>query len=129
MSHIQVVKDFNELLEVLIQQIGPLTGNNSYHKLFKTLVKCNAILPINKFNEYAIDWSTQIESKDESFFLSSKNIEENIHEDEDKDDELLNRIFQLQNVWTTLDKESKDNLWEMIQALLTLGKKYKEIKG
>lgn len=119
----QIVKDFNQLLEVLIQQVAPMTGKN-YHFLFKNLIKMNAMLPIQTFNEYAFEWKKQIENKDDSFFLN-----DNVISGTTDNQEVITEIFQLRNVWTSLDDNSKKNLWEIVQALLMLGENYKSIKG
>lgn len=127
----QIVKDFNTLLEALIQQIAPLTGN-SYHLLFKNLIKMNALLPIQTFNEHAYKWKKQIDSCDESFFLNTDNVKDaatKVGHDISNNKDILNQIFHLQGVWNSLDKTSKDNLWEMLQALQMLGEQYKTIKG
>lgn len=118
----QIVKDFNSLLEALIQQVSPLTGN-SYHFLFKNLVKANALLPIKTFNQYALEWKSHITKRDESFFLRKDVINSAT-----TDGNALNEIFQLQGVWKDLDQTSKDNLWEMLNALLMLGEQYNELK-
>lgn len=118
----QIVKDFNSLLEALIQQIAPLTGN-SYHFLFKNLIKANALLPIQTFNQFALEWKTHIETKDESFFLK-----EEIVKSTTDDTNVLQQIFQLQGVWKNLDNNSKENLWEMLGALLMLGENYQQLR-
>ena len=127
----QIVKDFNSLLEALIQQVAPLTGN-SYHFLFKNLIKFNALLPIQSFNKHAYKWKEQIDNRDESFFLDTENVKKAANEvghDISENEEILDHIFHLQGVWNKLDKDSKNNLWEMLQALQMLGDQYKEIKG
>lgn len=127
----QIVKDFNSLLEALIQQVSPLTGN-SYHFLFKNLIRFNAILPIQTFNEHVHKWEKQIEERDEAFFLNTDNVKNAANEvghDISDNETVLNEIFHLQGVWNNLDKDSKDNLWEMLQALKMLGDQYKTIKG
>ena len=127
----QIVKDFNALLEAVIQQVAPLTGN-SYHLLFKNLIKMNALLPIQTFNEHAYRWKTQIDSRDEAFFLNTDNVKNAANEvghDISDNEAVLNQIFHLQGVWNTLDKTSKDNLWEMLQALQMLSEQYKALKG
>jgi hypothetical protein len=127
----QIVKDFNALLEALIQQVAPLTGN-SYHLLFKNLIKMNALLPIQTFNEHAFKWKKQIDSRDEAFFLNTDNVKNAANEvghDISDNKDILDQIFHLQGVWNNLDRTSKDNLWEMLQALQMLGDQYKAIKG
>ncbi|ADO67134.1 hypothetical protein crov101 [Cafeteria roenbergensis virus] len=118
----QIVKDFNCLVEALIQQTAPLTGN-AYHRLFKNLIRINSLLPIQTFNQYALEWKTHIENKNESFFLK-----EDIIKSTTGDTDVLQKIFQLQGVWKNLDNNSKENLWEMMGALLTLGENYQQLK-
>ena len=118
----QIIKDFNSLLEALIQQIEPLTGK-SYHFLFTKLIKFNAVLPIKTFNQYALEWKDKIINKDETFFLQKNIIKQAINSNEN----IIHDIFQLQDVWKKLDKTSKDNLWEIVNALLVLGEQYNNI--
>lgn len=124
----QIIKDFNTLLEALIQQVAPLTGN-SYHLLYKNLIKINALMPIQTFAEYGTIWKQQIESRDESFFLDSNTMATAAIDSGNDNQVFLNNIFRLQGIWSSLDSVSKDNLWEMIYALYTLSEQYKQIKN
>lgn len=127
----QIVKDFNALLEAVIQQVAPLTGN-SYHLLFKNLIKMNALLPIQTFNQHAFKWKKQIDERDEAFFLNAENVKAAANDaghDISDNEAVLTQMFHLQGVWNNLDKNSKDNLWEMLQALMMLGEQYKSLKG
>ena len=119
----QIVKDFNTILETLIQQMTPSIGN-SYHPLFKKLIKYNAIAPIRTFGEYAFPWKEHIENRDEDFFLNKSLVE-----DATDDNNALTQIFQLQDVWKNLDDESKENLWCMTEALLAMAEEYHKLKG
>lgn len=119
----EFVKNFNELLESLIKQVDPMVGKN-YYILFKGLTKVNSLLPINEFYTYAHTWKKEIEAKDESFFLNEHNIKN--HTDDEK---ALDEIFHLTNIWTKLDKESKDNLWEIFQGLFYLAEEYHKLKN
>jgi hypothetical protein len=118
----QFIKDFNQLLECLIQQVTPMTGNN-YHFLFTKLIKINALLPIQTFHEYAHSWKKQIEKRDETFFL-----DENTAKSVAKDGEDLSEVFKLTGIWKTLDDDSKNNLWEIFNGLLILSEQYHDSK-
>lgn len=119
----QFVKDFNQLLECLIQQVAPMTGNN-YHFLFTKLIKINALLPIQTFHEYAHAWKEQIEKRDEAFFL-----DENTAKSVAKDGDDLSEVFKLTGIWKTLDDDSKNNLWEIFNGLLILSEQYYDSKN
>lgn len=123
---VQLIKDFNALLEVLIQQVSPMTGN-SYHILFKNLIKFNAPLPIQVFYQHASPYKEHILNRDEKFFLDERNINQMVKENHEEN--MLDEIFSLRNVWTKLDNDSKNNLWEIVQALYQLAEQYYQMKN
>lgn len=119
----QIIKDFNTMLECLIQQIAPFT-KNSYHILFKNLVRANATIPIKTFNEYAIPLKNKIKQHDESFFINEDFSSQVSTQDIMNNDDVIQEIFNLRNVWAQLDEDSKENLWQMVEGLLQLGETY-----
>ena len=62
-------------------------------------------------------------NRDESYFtdntLAANSIERM---------EKLDEIFRLQHIYTMLDQTSKDNVWDIFQALLILGEDYIKVK-
>jgi len=128
MSAVQVIKDFNTLFGSVLQQMGPMIGN-SYYMLFSNLCKFNASLAIENFYYYSLPHSSQIFSKNEHFFLDEDNLEDLTKGEHKQNGELLNMIQELKHVWLKLDKDSKENLWTMIQALHQLSLSYGQMKN
>jgi uncharacterized protein with ParB-like and HNH nuclease domain len=128
MSAVQTIKDFNLLFTNVLQQMSPMIGN-SYYMLFNNLCKFNASLAIENFYYYSLPHSKQIMSKNEKFFLDEDNLEDLTKGEHKQNGELLNMIQELKHVWTKLDKDSKENLWMMIQALHQLSISYGQMKG
>jgi hypothetical protein len=117
-----VVVQFNEVLSSFLIQIVPIVGS-TYHSNIQKIIKYNSALPVENFLYYAIEYRDKILNRDDTYFLDDKVITSNI-EREDK----LDEVFQLRNIYIYLDKTSKDNVWDILQALLILGEDYIKIK-
>lgn len=122
MSREKIIQ-FNEILSSFLVQISPLVGS-SYHNSFEQIVKYNSILPIEQYLVYALPLRDKILNRDESYF--SDNNHQETHEI--KDDNILNEILRLQNIYSKLDDVSKANVWDMFQAMLILGEEYIRMK-
>jgi len=117
-----IVNNFNEILLSFLIQIVPIVGS-TYHNNIQTIIKFNSAVPIENFLFYAIECRDKIMNKDESYFCDNKIvIESKIRNDK------LDEVFKLQNIYGRLDKESKENVWDIFQALLILGEDYIKIK-
>lgn len=117
-----IIKEFNEILCSFLIQVVPIVGS-TYHNNLQTVIKINSGLPIENFLFYAIECRDKIKNRDESYFLDQTVIHNNI----DREDR-LDEIFKLQNIYNVLDTQSKDNVWDIFQALLILGEDYIKIK-
>jgi len=127
MSLSETVKSFNSILEDFLQQISPLIGT-SYHHYFKKIIKVNAILPIQYFIHYVFDPENLLEDKiinrDETYFTN-----ENNHKNQVKNqDNALMEIVRLKGIYVDLSKDSKDNVWDILFALVHLSKDYIKLK-
>jgi hypothetical protein len=117
-----IVNNFNEILLSFLIQIVPIVGS-TYHNNIQTIIKFNSAVPIENFLFYAIECRDKIMNKDESYFCDNKIvIESKIRNDK------LDEVFKLQNIYGRLDKESKENVWDIFQALLILGEDYIKLK-
>lgn len=115
----QIIKSFNEILDSFLIQISPLVGT-TYHHQFQLIIKVNSQLPIKQFLVYALPLRDKILNRDETYFINSEN-----HKDQIKDNNnTLNEILKLQNVYSKLDELSRSNLWDIFQAMLILGEDY-----
>lgn len=119
-----VISQFNEILSSFLIQIVPIVGS-TYHNNIQKIVKYNNALPIENFLYYAITYRDKILARDESYFCDDQVIVETMEiERNDK----LDEVFQLKNIYIHLDQVSKDNVWDILQALLILGEDYIKIK-
>mgnify|MGYP001404576627 CR=1 FL=1 len=127
MNKVEVIKSFNNILSDFLNQISPLIGNTYYTK-YKMLIKVNATYPIKRFSEYAIDHEKQIMDRNPEYFM-----DENVYKDEiekkygNDSEKYMDRILQFKEIYNQVDKESQDNLWDIIQALLLLSKAYLQL--
>ena len=118
---ISKVKMFNEILESLLVQMSPIIGTTYYTK-YQIIIKVNALLPIKQFHLYAMPYQDKILNKDESYFADDTivtNLDVNI--------KYINKILKLQNIYVKLDKESRENVWQIFQCLLVLATEWSEL--
>ena len=119
-----IIIQFNEIISSFLIQIIPIVGSTFYNNI-QTVIKYNSALPIENFLYYAIECRDKIMNRDESYFCdetvitSNKNFVRN---------DALDEIFKLQNIYSVLDDTSKDNVWDIFQALLILGEDYIKCK-
>ena len=117
-----VICQFNEILLSFLIQIVPIVGS-TYHNNIQKIIKYNSALPVENFLYYAIEYRDKILTRDETYICDDRVISSNI-EREDK----LDEVFKLKNIYIYLDQTSKDNVWDILQALLILGEDYIKIK-
>ena len=117
-----IIIQFNEILTSFLVQIIPIVGS-TYHSNVQTIIRFNSALPIENFLYYAIECRDKIMNRDESYFRDKTIVTSNVVRN-DK----LDEVFKLQNIYGVLDKESKDNVWDIFQALLILGEDYIKAK-
>lgn len=119
---VEIVKKFNEILGSFLVQITPLVGGK-YHKKFTMATKFNSSLAIERFLVHALPVRDKILERDETYFTNNDYSNE-----VENDEETLNEIVNMKDIYTKLDKESIDNVWDIFQALLVLGEDYIRIK-
>jgi hypothetical protein len=117
----ETIKTFNSILESFLQQVSPMVGT-SYHHYYVKLIKVNALLPIQYFIYYALPMQDKIMSRDESYFVNTENHKELIQENQ------LAEILRLQGIWSQLSDESKENVWDIFQALVITSQDYINLK-
>jgi hypothetical protein len=118
------IKDFNDTVESLLQQIAPFVGT-SYHHYFLKLIRINAVLPIQHFIHYAMPMKDKILNRDETYITNTDN-----HSDKVKNhDSALTEILRLTNIYGGLSQESKDTVWDMLMVLVITTMEYMQLKG
>ena len=126
MSKGEIIRSFNSILENFLQQVSPLIGT-SYCHYFKQFIKANCVLPIQYFinnmrtNSYL---ENKILNRDESYFTDPDTYSEITKEY----DSGMMEIIRLKGIYEQLSNESKDNVWDISQALLILSKEYLALK-
>lgn len=122
MSKIDKIKEFNSIMELFLSQLSPIVGT-SYHHYFKKLIRVNSLLPIQEYCKNVLPYKQKIMTKDESYFYNTDN-----HQNEIKDDRnTINEILRLKEIYTKLDKDSINEVWEYFQALIILSEEYKTL--
>ena len=125
MSIGEKIRTFNDLVESFLKQVSPIIGT-SYHHYFTKLIKFNAVMPIQNFIYYAIPMKDKILNRDETYFTNPDNHVDKVKES--KQDNALDEIIRLKGIWEKLSDESKDNVWDMTQAMLIIAMEYLELK-
>jgi len=124
MDKIQIIKQFNHIIESLLDQVAPLIGTK-YANYFRKLVKINALVPIQNFSIYALKHKDQIMEKDPDYFLNEDTYKNTVKEIYgESTDWCLHEILYLKTIYVTVDNESKENIWSILQALVILSEDY-----
>lgn len=116
------VKDFNEIFKSFLKQIIPSIGKMYYYK-FELAIKCNCLMPIEEFIINVLPVSEKIINRDETYFINNDNHREHIKGDK----EVLNEILRLQDIYFSLDDESRNNIWDILNALVILSREHLQL--
>ena len=76
---------------------------------FKLMTKVNSIFAIDLFIQRVLPFKKRILNRDETYFLN-KSVDNNYMDD----------VIGIKQIYHTLDNESKDNIWEIVLALVYL---------
>jgi hypothetical protein len=116
------VKSFNEILESLLVQMSPIIGT-TYHKKYMMIIKLNAMMPIQEFLLQATPVRDKILNRDESYFETDTALSTLV----DVETKYIKNILKLQNIYTRLDKTSRDNVWQIFQCMLILAEEWSQM--
>ncbi len=109
----EIIKQFNEISIDFLTQASDIVGSSYLYK-FKLMTKVNSIFAIDLFIQRVMPHKTKILERDETFFMN-KNMDNN-----DPYSDYMDDIIGIKKIYHTLDKESKNNIWEIVLALLYL---------
>jgi len=127
MSKTIIIKKFNSIMTDLLEQVSPLLGKK-YCIYFSQLIKVNSVLPIKNFVEYGIQHKKIIMDRNPDYFLSNETYKTDVKKYYgDKADNKLMEILNFKIIYNTIDKDSRDNLWDIVIALLLLAEEYKSL--
>jgi hypothetical protein len=118
-TNTNTISEFNDIVLSLLLQLSTNIGIG-YVTKFKSIITCNSVLPIERFLIYALPHRDKILQRDESYFTENDNYYKDLKDDDNK----LNEILRLKNIYNILDNNSKKNIWNIFQAMLYLGDEY-----
>jgi len=126
------IKAFNSIIESFLSQVSELVGT-TYYVYFKKVIKVNSLIAIENGIKFMLPHKEKIFNKDESYFTEDKALIDKLNNtDLNKEystDQILSEIFRLKDIYYKLDETSKDNVWNILQALTQLMIEYCEIKN
>ena len=127
------IKTFNSIIESFLLQTSELVGT-TYYTYFKKVVKVNSLIAIENGIRFMLPHKEKIFNKDESYFTDDSTIVDKLNVLDVKtkasysNEEILSEIFRLKDIYYKLDVDSKDNVWNILQALTQLTIEYCDIK-
>lgn len=132
----EIVNNFNIQLEELFNVIETIYTDENikrYKLMIKTVIKLNAIKLIEQYIIHALPFAELIYKKDESFFYNQTvdEIREKIGQTKlrkEMHESSVAEIFKLKSVWSTLEYETKDIVWEYFQLLTFYAQEYFKLK-
>ncbi len=106
-----IIKQFNDISLEFMKQTEKITGD-SYIIQFTLLTKINSVAAIDMYIRNVLKYKNYIYNKDERFFINM-----------DIDNSYVKyfaTIIKIKSIFTDLDRETKNNIWDYIQALTYL---------
>ena len=130
-SRSEKIINFNMILESFLSQTSSIVGT-TYHHYFKKLIKINAPLPIKYASEHMLMFRDQIMKRDEVYFNNNEDelkdrFIQSIDTNKLQQDTILDEILKLKDIYYGLDEASRENLWDILQALLQLVIEYNDL--
>lgn len=114
---------FNKQLKELIDKLNIMIPDNEDLKLAKNMFHVPLMtkenIYIHHFYENVKNYENQIMKKDEEFFINF-----DISEFFNINQEINQKHDEAKHIWQNFDKDSKNALWQYVQLLFKLAKKY-----
>jgi hypothetical protein len=107
----EIIKKFNDISIDFLAQTSKIVGMK-YLLKFKFVTKINSVYAIDIFIRRILPHKDQIHTRDEQFFLEKA--------DDNEFNEYMNDITGIKTIYHTLDDKSKENIWEILLALVYL---------
>ena len=104
-----IIKEFNDISIDFLTQTSSLMGSTYLYK-FKLMTRFNSIFAIDLFIERVLPFKHKIMQRDETFFLN-KNLDT---------DDYMDDVIGIKQIYHTLDRQSKENIWDIVLALVYL---------
>jgi len=126
------IKAFNMIIENFLSQTSELVGT-TYYTYFKKVTKVNSLIAIENGIRFMLPHKNKIFNKDESYFYDDELLVSQLNttpiSGKFSTDQVLSEIFRLKDIYYKLDNLSKENVWNILQALTQLMIEYCDIKG
>ena len=115
-----IIKKFNEISIDFLTQTTNLVGKNYLYK-YKLMHKVNKIYGIDMFIQKILPFKNRILDKDETFFIN-KEIDSDYSN-------YMEDFICMKNIYNKMDKESKENIWDIVLALVFLAEERNNLKN
>lgn len=119
-----VYKAFNNVFLSLLDDCILVFPNDNdfkkYKKGAKLLDQFNPRKPAQVYKEYSVDFRTQINNKDEAFFIKHDYSQ---FQEVKEDNEIVKFIEKIKSCWIKLSNENKEKIWKYLQTLSILSDK------
>ena len=125
MSTSEKITSFNMIIEDFLKQLSEVIGT-TYYTYFKRIVKINSLFAIQSSVKYLLPHKIEIFNKDEKYFYDESNY---LDDNTNNDSKIMSEIFRLKGIYESLNNESKEQFWSILQALVQLTIEYCEIKN
>ncbi len=112
-----IVKEFNKISIDFLEQTSQIAGKKYLNK-FKFITGINNMYAIDRFIKNVLPYKHFITAKDEEFFINK-----------DVDSEFAEDIAWIKETYFTLDELSKDNVWNIVTALVLLAEERQNMKN
>ena len=124
------IKTFNMIIEDFLKQTTPLVGT-SYYFYFTKITKVNCTLPIKYASDHLIKYKDNILTKDISYFNDPNTYSQQLNELQKSysSNDIMFEILRLKEIYYKINEESRDNVWDILQALLQLTIEYNQLCG
>lgn len=105
-----IINEFNNISMDFLQQTSSLVGSKYLYK-FQLIIKFNSMFAIDMFIKNVLPFKFNILNRNEEFFLNKS------------DNDYMDDIIGIKQIYHTLDEESKNNIWDIMTALIYLSEK------
>lgn len=112
------IKDFNDVLLGFLKELTPLMGDICL-KRFKLVTALSKKQPIKSFIQYVVPLQEKIINQDDTYFTDY------IQSDDDNE---ISRFLHLNGLYSTLNQQSKDTVWQYLRLLLAITIEYLQLK-
>lgn len=118
-----VVVAFNSQLKELVEKLSKIIPDNEDLRFAKNMfhvpIMTKENIYIEHFYTHALQFEDQIMTKNEDFFVNF-----NITDFFSVSEEISEKHKEVTNIWNTFDGKTKDAIWQYVQILYRLAKKY-----